>query len=284
MESATGEAFVTVMTAPAGNFGRQSLPGNMESTSAVNEVLRVIGRNPRALRITSSGTTSSASSRPVIRGGSMVRNSVIPYGRTANLATTLHLRVGPERLTHNAPPPRRPRSPTLQGERKAAPEPAHRHFGAVPTNMLWSADVTEIETGGGRLYLATVFDLLPRCLLGYGTAPQRRPGQCFAHEGPGSQGRARGRLDPHSDRGSEDSSAAWTVGRIGSVLDDAGAEASTPDQGRVHAPAPLHPRTPKPVFCNTSPRRSSTSCLPPVAFYLIVSKARAEAHQKARAA
>lgn len=196
MESATGEAFVTVMTAPAGNFGRQSLPGNMESASAVNEVLRVIGRNPRALRITSSGTTSSASSRPVIRGGPMVRNSVIPYGRTAILATTLHLRVGPERLTHNAPPPRRPRSPTLQGERKAAPEPAHRHFGAVPTNMLWSADVTEIETGGRRPYLATTFDLLSRCLLGSGTAPQRRPGQCLAHEGRGSQGRARGRLDP----------------------------------------------------------------------------------------
>ncbi|MHA5054552.1 DDE-type integrase/transposase/recombinase [Streptomyces sp. SD15] len=33
--------------------------------------------------------------------------------------------------------------------------------------MVWCGDMTEIETGEGKLYLATVIDLFSRLLLGY---------------------------------------------------------------------------------------------------------------------
>ncbi|MEU8924287.1 IS3 family transposase, partial [Kitasatospora sp. NPDC048545] len=56
-------------------------------------------------------------------------------------------------------PPRRRRSLTRQGWRKAARDLVHRRFDAVSPNVLWVGDMTEIDTGDGRLYLATVIDL-----------------------------------------------------------------------------------------------------------------------------
>ncbi|MFE5096189.1 DDE-type integrase/transposase/recombinase [Streptomyces sp. NPDC056638] len=43
----------------------------------------------------------------------------------------------------------------------------HRRFDAVAPDVLWVGDMTEIETGEGKLYLATVLDLFSRRLLGY---------------------------------------------------------------------------------------------------------------------
>ncbi|WP_317621353.1 IS3 family transposase [Streptomyces sp. CBMA123] len=64
-------------------------------------------------------------------------------------------------------PPRRRRSLTRQGRRKAARDLVNRHFDAVAPNVLWVGDMTEIDTGEGKLYLATVIDLFSRRLLGY---------------------------------------------------------------------------------------------------------------------
>jgi putative transposase len=62
--------------------------------------------------------------------------------------------------------PRR-RSLTRQGRRPVAPDLVNRRFWANRPDQLWCGDVTYIDTGEGRLYLATVLDLCSRRLLGY---------------------------------------------------------------------------------------------------------------------
>ena len=42
-----------------------------------------------------------------------------------------------------------------------------RDFTAEAPDLVWCGDMTEIETGEGKLYLATVIDLFSRRLLGY---------------------------------------------------------------------------------------------------------------------
>ncbi|MFF2820990.1 IS3 family transposase [Kitasatospora cineracea] len=64
-------------------------------------------------------------------------------------------------------PPRRRRSLTRQGKRQAARDLVGRHFDAVAPNVLRVGDMTEIDTGEGKLHLATVIDLFSRRLLGY---------------------------------------------------------------------------------------------------------------------
>jgi putative transposase len=64
-------------------------------------------------------------------------------------------------------PPKRRRSLTRQGRRPAAPDLVHRNFTAVAPDVLWCGDVTQIDTGEGPLYLATVEDLWSRRMLGY---------------------------------------------------------------------------------------------------------------------
>ncbi|MGC4846840.1 DDE-type integrase/transposase/recombinase [Micromonospora sp. DT15] len=63
--------------------------------------------------------------------------------------------------------PRRRRSLTKQGKRRAAPDRVRRQFTAVAPNLLWCGDLTEITTDEGKLYLSTVNDLYYRRLLGY---------------------------------------------------------------------------------------------------------------------
>lgn len=54
--------------------------------------------------------------------------------------------------------PRRRRSLTRAGKRPVAPDLVRRKFTAPTPNVLWCGDLTEIETGEGKLYLATVPD------------------------------------------------------------------------------------------------------------------------------
>jgi transposase InsO family protein len=63
-------------------------------------------------------------------------------------------------------PPRRRKSLTRQGKRKAAPDLVRRRFDAVAPDLLWYGDMTEIETGEGKIYLATVIDAFSRRCLG----------------------------------------------------------------------------------------------------------------------
>jgi hypothetical protein len=46
-------------------------------------------------------------------------------------------------------PPRKRRSLTRQGKRRASPDLVHRKFDAVAPDVLWVGDMTEIETGEG---------------------------------------------------------------------------------------------------------------------------------------
>lgn len=46
----------------------------------------------------------------------------------------------------------------------------HRKFTAPAPNVLWCGDLTEVDTDEGKLYLATVIDLISRRLLGYATS------------------------------------------------------------------------------------------------------------------
>ncbi|MFE7245161.1 IS3 family transposase [Streptomyces sp. NPDC057580] len=81
-------------------------------------------------------------------------------------------------------PPRRRRSLTRQGKRRAAPDLVHRRFDAVAPDVLRVGDMTAIETGEGKLYLATVLDLLASpARLRDGIAPRRRAGRSVAADG-----------------------------------------------------------------------------------------------------
>ncbi|MFF1917427.1 DDE-type integrase/transposase/recombinase [Streptomyces sp. NPDC058239] len=63
--------------------------------------------------------------------------------------------------------PCRRRGPTRPGKRAAAPDFVRRDFTATAPDQVWAGDMTEIVTGEGKLYLATVIDLFSRRLLGY---------------------------------------------------------------------------------------------------------------------
>jgi putative transposase len=63
--------------------------------------------------------------------------------------------------------PRRRRSLTRPGKRKAAPDLVRRKFDATAPNVLGWGDMTEIDTGEGKLYLASVHDAFSRRALGY---------------------------------------------------------------------------------------------------------------------
>lgn len=59
---------------------------------------------------------------------------------------------------------RRRRGP---GKRPAFPDFVRRDFTADAPDQVWAGDMTEIVTGEGKLYLATVIDLFSRRLLGH---------------------------------------------------------------------------------------------------------------------
>ncbi|GAA2283076.1 hypothetical protein GCM10010430_80870 [Kitasatospora cystarginea] len=71
--------------------------------------------------------------------------------------------------------------------------------------MLWGGDMTEIDTGEGKLYLATVIDLFSRRLLGYAMGAHHDAELVGASLKTASATRG-GDVDGvifHSDRGSE---------------------------------------------------------------------------------
>ncbi|MFD4143078.1 IS3 family transposase [Streptomyces sp. NPDC058572] len=61
---------------------------------------------------------------------------------------------------------RRRRGLTRPGKRPAFPDFVRRDFSATAPDQVGAGDMTEIVTGEGRLYLATVIDLYSRRLLG----------------------------------------------------------------------------------------------------------------------
>lgn len=202
-------------------------------------------------------------------------------------------------------PPRRRRSLTRQGKRRAAPDLVHRRFDAVAPNVLWVGDMTEIETGEGKLYLATVLDLFSRRLLGYAMGARHDAALVGASLQMAAATRG-GDVDGvifHSDRGSEYTSEAYnnlcdrlgvvqSMGRVGSALDNAAAESFNSlikveyihrQRFSTRAEARLKIATWIMDFYNPRRRHSAAAGLPPIEFERTVSEAR-EHHQKDQAA
>jgi len=134
---------------------------------------------------------------------------------------------------------RRRRGLTRQGRRPAAPDLIKRKFTAPAPDVAWCGDMTEIVTGEGKLYLATVIDLYSRRILGYAMGAHHDADLVVAalNMAAVTRGGDVAGVIFHSDRGSEYCSAdfgracaRWKVhqsmGRVGSCFDNAVAEAT----------------------------------------------------------
>ena len=120
------------------------------------------------------------------------------------------------------------------------PDRLRRDFTAAAPNLKWCGDMTEIPTGEGKLYMATVLDLFSRKLLASPTS--EHPDAELACDAikiatavRGGRAVIRGVIF-HSDRGSTYTAKDFTklcrrigvvqsMGRVGSCFDNAAAEA-----------------------------------------------------------
>lgn len=187
--------------------------------------------------------------------------------------------------------PKRPRGLTKQDKTAPKfPDLLRRDFTARRPNTKWCGDITEIPTGEGRLYLATVIDLCGRRLL---AAPMaEHPNAALVADALKMATAVRGGKDAieqvifHSDRGSTYTATAFTtlcqrlrvrqsMGRVGSCFDNAAAEAffSTLEHevlSRHHFDTKAQARHIITAWCydfyNTRRRHSSAGLLPPVEY------------------
>jgi putative transposase len=123
---------------------------------------------------------------------------------------------------------------------KAAPRIADlvkRDFAAVSINCKWCGDLTEVPTGEGKLYLATVEDMASRRIVGFGLSEHHDAELAAAAlkmAVAARGGRVAGTVF-HSDRGGEYSAELFasacrrcrisqSMGRAGSCFDNAPAE------------------------------------------------------------
>jgi transposase InsO family protein len=133
---------------------------------------------------------------------------------------------------------RRRRGLTRPGNRPAFPDFVRRDFSATAPDQVWAGDMTEIVTGGGKLYLATVIDLFSRRLLGYAMGERHDAELVVAslHMAAATRGGDVRGVIVHADRGSEYQSRRFrracrrlgvtqSMGRVGSCFDNAVSEA-----------------------------------------------------------
>jgi putative transposase len=183
---------------------------------------------------------------------------------------------------------RRRRGLTRQGKRPAAPDLVKRVFTAPKPDVAWCGDMTEIVTGEGKLYLATVIDLYSRRILGYAMGAYHDAALVVAalNMAAVTRGGDVAGVIFHSDRGSEYTSAdfaracaRWKVrqsmGRVGSCFDNAAAEAffSTLEWevlSRHQFTNPDHAQQVVAEWCwgfyNTQRRHSSAAMMSPASF------------------
>jgi len=135
--------------------------------------------------------------------------------------------------------PKRKRRGLTRPDKAAAPigDLVGRDFAAERINQKWCGDLTEIPTGEGKLYLATVEDLASRRLCGFAIGEHHdcelaRAALCMAAATRG--GTITGTIF-HSDKGGEYTGNLFaetcqalgvvqSMGRVGSALDNAAAE------------------------------------------------------------
>lgn len=133
--------------------------------------------------------------------------------------------------------PKRRRSLTKAGKKPAAPDRIGRKFTALAPDVAWCGDLTEVLTGEGKLYLATVIDLFSRRLLGYAMSAHHDAELATASLQMAVAARG-GDVEGvifHSDRGGEYTGELFetacrslgvkqSMGRVGSALDNAVSE------------------------------------------------------------
>jgi putative transposase len=150
---------------------------------------------------------------------------------------TVAVRMAELRLAGRVRPKRR-RSLTRPGRRPVAQDLVRRNFTAVAPNVLWCGDVTQIDTDEGPVYLATTEDLWSRRMLGHAMSEHHDAELVVASLRMAAAVRG-GDVDGvifHTDRGSEYTAArtaaacralgvVQSMGRVGSALDNAAAEA-----------------------------------------------------------
>ncbi len=160
--------------------------------------------------------------------------------------------------------------------------------------------MTEIDTGEGKCYLATVIDMFSRRMLGYAIGERHDAG--LVVDALRMAVTTRGGVDGvifHSDRGSEYTSEQFgaacarmgvvqSMGRVGSALDNAVSESfnSVLKVEYVHrhtfttrAEARLRIATWITGFYNTRRRHSAAAGHPPVVFEQIMTEARTRSSQ-----
>ena len=191
------------------------------------------------------------------------------------------------------------KSATRAGKgRWRAPDRIRRNFRATGLNRKWFGDGTEIVTGQGKLYLASVMDVASRRILGFSIS-----GHHDAESTYGALAMAvavRGGHVPgvimHTDQGGEYTAGlfrqacqrmgiAQSMGRPGSALDNAVIESwhstlefefrslhhfATRAQARAAAAAWIEDY-------NTARRHSSCQMMPPLAYERLLARARTEA-------
>jgi len=181
----------------------------------------------------------------------------------------------------------------LTREDRAAPkfpDLLKRDFTAPAANRKWCGDVTEVPTGEGKLYLATVLDLFSRRLLACPMSEHPDAELCgdaikIAAAARGGRERIDGVVF-HTDRGSTYTAASFTalcvrlgvrqsMGRVGSCFDNAAAESffSTLEHevlSRHRFASKAEARKIVLAWChefyNTRRRHSSAALLPPAEF------------------
>jgi putative transposase len=202
--------------------------------------------------------------------------------------------------------PKRKRRSLTRPDKAAAPIPdlIGRDFNADGIDLRWCGDLTEIPTGEGKLYLATVLDLGSRRLPGFAVGEHHDSELATAAlymAGAVRGGDITGVIF-HSDRGGEyvgdlfatacsTLGVTQSMGRVGSALDNAAAESfnstlehellsrnrfDTKDQARRAIARFVD------VY-NTRRRHSSCEMMPPVAYEQVLDE-RARQARKERAA
>jgi putative transposase len=117
------------------------------------------------------------------------------------------------------------------------PDLVRRDFTSAAVNVKWCGDITEIPTGEGELYLASVIDLFSRRLLGYATSehPDAALACATIKMAVAVRGGSIAGVIFHTDRGSTYTAGEFTrlcrklgirqsMGRVGSCFDNAAAE------------------------------------------------------------
>ncbi|MFI1169528.1 IS3 family transposase [Streptomyces sp. NPDC020801] len=144
-------------TLPAGLLGCRS-PGSTSGDAA-----RRSRRNARSGTLAERITHFfNASGRTY--GSPRITLDLWAEGRQVSVSTVAQIMA--ELGLQGRKPPHGRKSLTRPGKRKAARDLVRRRFDAIAPDVLWWGDMTEVETGEGKLHLASVHDAFSRRALG----------------------------------------------------------------------------------------------------------------------